>query len=281
MRIRDLTRQYIDYVNGAIDRDAYLDSFPQLFDHYFRFWSDRKRPLAELAENDVKTQAEMIRIRLPVIEERFARIGFDLSDLPLILFVGHNTSNGHAARIDDTFQVWLPVETYTSEKLIDIFVAHEIAHALHYKETQSFYFESPSERHHIGRQLLTEGTATYVTGKVWDVAESTMLWADYLPVDKCQEWLESCRERASELCQFVENNFQRSERDCGIFVAVNPEDPFFYRAGYWVGLRLAETMVRDWSLSVHGLLACDRGRFEDYALSFLKRAAADPAMFDR
>jgi hypothetical protein len=278
MQVHDLTGQFIELIRGEIDRQRYLDSHPRLFEHYFTNWSAEDLPFAELTEDDVQAKATRIKTRLPEVEAQFEKAGFDLSDLPVILFVGHNTSNGHAALFGDTYHVWLPVETYTSDLLVDIFVTHEIAHALHYRLTSGFYLQSLQERHHIGRQLLSEGVATYMTKQVRGVSDRASLWADYLSEEDCQRWLKDCREQTPALCKLLLERFDDSETNFGLFVAADPDDVFFYRAGYWVGLKIIEDIAKRRSLALRQLLSFDREQFSKEARRILDESTKNPAI---
>jgi len=175
-----------------------------------------------------------------------------------MLFVGVDTSNGHAYRQGDRFRVWLPIESYRTEKLIDVFITHEMLHALHYEASPTFYFADTREKDNLGRQLMTEGIATCLTQRLLGTDDLTALWADFLPRDRGQEWLRECEARSPELVGLLRRNFDLSSDAISMFHAADPLDIRRYRAGYYVGLRLIEELMTEKRLTAGQLLQLER-----------------------
>ncbi|MCK5124733.1 MAG: hypothetical protein KAR42_00610 [candidate division Zixibacteria bacterium] len=260
MKITDLTEFYQKYITGKISVDEYENSCPELFDYYNRFWSSTDHPYKEISPEELQTNKKQILNELPFIEQKFSQAGFDLSDLELILFIGKGTSNGHAMRLDNRFVVWLTVETYTSEMLAKIFVAHEIIHALHYTASPEFYFNTKDEQEDFGRQLITEGIATFLTQKLLDVTELEALWADYLLPEDAERWLNDCRAMENELSAYcIEQWVSNSDsNNPAFFRADNPDNLFEFRAGYYIGTRIIARLFEQNSLTPKQLLSISR-----------------------
>jgi hypothetical protein len=145
MRITDLTEDYFRHVIRQNDPVSYESAIPQLFEHYYTFWAS-PQTYSFLNVDEILRRRNLILERLPILSERFERKGLNIADIDVLLFVGHGTSNGHAFRTKERWMVWMPIETYHSVQGIDVFVSHEIAHALHYQHQPDFYFKNDREK---------------------------------------------------------------------------------------------------------------------------------------
>lgn len=270
MIITDLTEAYRIHCLGANDPRRYEAERPELFAHYHAHWGVPDRPYVSITTAELIEWRGLILDRLPELERRFAESGLDVSPLELILMVGQGTSNGHGMLTPNGAAVWLAVEAYTSRGLADVFVAHEIAHALHYLCTPAFYFHSRAEKKAPVRQLITEGLATYVTRRVLDCDWGTALWADYLEPEAMQQWLHDCQERLPELAADlirVHDDGEQTE----MFYANDPTDVLKFRAGYYLGLTVIESLITEAGVDMPRLLAWPREDFEHRAKELLQR----------
>jgi hypothetical protein len=261
MQVIDLTQHFIDCVVRNDNQLAYEGFFPALFEHYYRFWTTR-RPNFKFGEAEVIRRTKLIKERLPIIERCFANNGLPIDAMTIALFVGHAASNGHAFEHEGRFVVWIPVETYSSARAADVFIAHEIAHALHYQGEPAFYFTDHIEKGQGFRQLATEGVATLVAKVVMGIDEVEALWADYLPRDKAQAWYEQCKSREKELAGYALAHLEDSDKENSLFWYSDSEDVFQNRAGYYLGLVLAERICRKRECSLSGLLTLSRTEFQ-------------------
>ncbi|MBI2444056.1 MAG: hypothetical protein HYV42_02330 [Candidatus Magasanikbacteria bacterium] len=264
MHVVDLTDAYCATILGRGGLSGYCHSYPTLFKHYFQFWAKARYWHAVLrTPAAVRRQRVLVRSRLPMIEKKLARAGLDVSQVKLILFVGQNTSNGHAWLDRGKFAVWIPIEAYQSKLQVDVFVTHEILHGLQYARRPEFYFTTERERRMVKRQLITEGFATWASARVLGLAPGTALWADYLSPQKRKRWLLACRRREAELKLYLASNFGAvSATAARLFYANDPGDVFAYRAGYWAGFKAVERVVRHYRYGVSNLLNLPRPRFE-------------------
>lgn len=262
MRIIDLCGEWRHYVSGGRDRRVYESSYPQLFDHYYRFWSSRRPDCRWPTVSEIDERVLLVHERLALLESRFAKQNFQLDDLEIILFVGQGTTNGHSFLDKGDFKVWLPVETYATALFSDVFLAHEILHALHYTQAPSWYFSDLDERHRIGRLLITEGVATYLSEIISGVSEGESLWADVLVGEELNAWMKACSDRYVELCSKLGQQFDVSTVDSGFFCLYDFGDVCRARAGYYVGSRLVRELVEHECVDIPTLLGMSRSELE-------------------
>jgi len=271
MKISDLSCEYIEHILSSSNLQEYETSYPTLFDHYFRYWADRKKPLIKLTEGEINTRTRLINNELKSVAAKFKAFGLNIDDLNIVLFVGQGSSNGHAFLDADRFVVWLPIETYDSQLLARVFITHEIIHAFHYAGSPEFYFDNAEEMRSVSRRLITEGLATYLTLKILNVDALTALWADYLPDDKADRWFNECRIRGKEIFANLLENFSTCDPDFGLFYASDPNDILKFRAGYYAGLRLIEQIADQCKIEPTGFLTLSRDKFEQLIFDRLQR----------
>lgn len=269
MKVTDLTIKYIEHVLEADNVAAYESSYPAVFDHYFKYWADHEYPQPDLSAHEIIRKTKSITSRLDDITCWFNSRGVDLSELDIVLLVGRDTSNGHAFLDNGKFVVWLPVETYNSMASIDVFVTHEIIHALHYQKRAEFYFDNFNQFHNPMRQLITEGLATCLSAFVLDADDRTVLWADYLSNDQLDNWFNECEKRARELKSYFKQAVKHRQELPEFFRADNPDNIMQYRGGYFLGLRLAQSFIKSEKIQPLGLLDVDRAEFEKYVRRWL------------
>ncbi len=271
MKITDLVSEYARDILASDNFKAYENSYPALFNHYYRFCGNRKKPFSKLPQEELTRRSKLIRKELIFINDRIAAFGLNIDELDIILFVGKGASNGHAFRDGGRFVVWLPIETYDSQLLARIFITHEIIHALHYAGSPEFYFDSAEEMRSISRRLITEGLATYLTMKILGVDALTALWADYLPDHKADRWFDECRLREKEIYADLLANFSFSNPDVWLFYAADPDNILKYRAGYYAGLRLIQQIIDEGKIEPIDLLTISRKKFEGLIIDRLQR----------
>jgi len=261
MLVRDLTAMYSAHVLDQGLWRRYEQTYPALFRHYFRYWAKRSYRDTDLSPAQLEANATRIRERLILLLRKFSRAGLAIADLDVVLFVGKGCSNGHAFNDAGRWIVWLPVETYGGNRLIDVFVTHEIVHALHYRSSTRYYFKTAAEHRQLGRQLVTEGLATYVTTRILRCSPETALWDGYLSDRKVKTWMSGCHARIKELHDYARRHFL-STRHSELFQANEPSDILRYRGGYFLGAVLIEAIVKKYDLSVPEILGMSRTRLD-------------------
>ena len=263
MRIHDLCPEWVKWVVEKHDRVRYEATYPALFEHYYRYWSARREIVAPHTITEIEACRGLVNDRLRIVDEQFARRGFDLGDLEVVLFVGQGTTNGHAFHDHGAFVVWLPVETYTEALFTDVFLAHEIAHALHYRHGPEFYFASMRDRHSISRQFITEGVATYTSGAILDLGAADCLWGGYLSRESLGRWMSQCEDRFPEICAGIVRHYSESMENSGFFCLLNLEDVTESRAGYFAGMRVIAQIMKSQKISIEDLFRYKRHALEE------------------
>lgn len=260
MHVIDLTEHYIRHIIQQDDALRYESVFPELFQHYYTFWAQPQSYSFRDTEEIVRRR-NLLFERLPLLSKQFESKDLPITDVDILLFVGHGTSNGHAFPSRSRWVVWLPIETYHSPQAVDVFVSHEIAHALHYQQQPAFYFRDEREKNQVFRQLVTEGVATFISKEVLGVGHEEALWADYLPLDRVQQWYRACLEREREIFRIVADTLKRSDRQNRLFSFSETEDILENRAGYYAGLMLIERYAKQQYFALQDLLGISKERF--------------------
>jgi uncharacterized protein YjaZ len=207
MQSLNLTQSYLtDYIQNS-DREAYENSFPQLFKHYYEYWTRKELELVKIDKLEIEKRIDWIENLLSKLIPKLDMYNLDTSKIEIVYMIGVGTTNGHAFKHDGTFYVWLPLETYNTAELVNVFVTHEIAHAIHYNSSPSFYFDTIDERYHISRQLITEGLATYLTREFLGCSDLEALWADYLPKQQAESWWSRCQDNEQEIFKLIANKY--------------------------------------------------------------------------
>lgn len=271
MIIKDITNSYIKYILEANDLEKYEKVFPELFDHYFTFWGSRKYWHKELNEEQVIERGNLVLGRLPIIEKKLIECGFDTKRLQIVLMVGQGTTNGHAFKHGSNFVVFLPIEGYKTIEQVDVFVIHEILHALHYSAQSDFYFKKQKEKDSVLRQLITEGLATYLTKEVLNISDEKALWADHLSNDELLKWTRTCKEEKQALFEEARKLIEEKSTKSDLFYANDTNDIRKYRAGYFIGLELIKEIAKKDNLHMHDFLQIRKKQFEQMTKVILTR----------
>jgi hypothetical protein len=269
MVVRDLTTEYINCVMHQQDRISYEQSYPALFEHYYRYWCPRERVTPPLAETEIKTRTGRVLAAIGLAENHLQKVPLNTRTLRIVLFVGAHTSNGHAFHDGHDFVVWLPVETYTSDILARVFVSHEIFHALHYRSTPEFYFFDEETKNHLGRQVITEGLATFLTSAILSVSDAQALWGDYLSQEDLEWWFDECRKDVTDLSTYCRLHFDACDPKCNLFRIADGCDVRKCRGGYYLGLIVIRKVATKFGLNARALLEMKRHKFEQLVIDEL------------
>ncbi len=267
MKTIDLTVETHSAMQDGLKQ--YEGIHPDLFSHYFKYWANRKSFSDNIiSRTDLEICRKLVINNLQSVLKSIEDYGLSADNITLILFTGQSTSNGHAFKHEDRMIVWIPVETYQTALQARVFLTHEIVHGIHYSLSPGFLFSNESERIHTGRQIITEGIATYFTKQILRIHESEALWADYLCEQKVNEWIADCRRRLAELKTYCRKSFSESDGNSGLFHAGDPSDIFRYRAGYLVGMEFVKWLTDNQNTEKE-ILQSPRSDLEQSALVFL------------
>lgn len=269
MNVTDLTENFIEDVLHRSNVAAYEARTPALFKHYLTYWAPRSAAYSRLIPREIRKRSRLIKSKLEMIS-RCLR-GKDIFNFPdIFLFVGKGTSNGHAMRMHNKYSVWLPVEKYSTSKQVEIFVTHEILHAVHYKHQPDLYFLNKKEKENTTRLLITEGVATYLSACVMKVKPQEALWADYLSKDLAEAWLTKCEKNSDRLWALSKKALTGSNISSQMFYANDSHDVLKFRAGYWIGYQVVKAVVERYELDEKKLLALSSQDFKIKALTIIK-----------
>jgi len=272
MEIINLVPKYIDFLHGKQSRDEYIADFPELFEHYFAFWGHKDAPFVE-NKSTIHTGASLVLDNIAHIENIFSASGISLDALRLVLFVGQNVSNGHSAYLNDKWVVWIPIELYNSKLQVDVFLTHELIHGVHYQKHPELYFATQDEKRNLGRQIVSEGVATYATMRLINVDQQTALWADFLADTEYATWCEQYNARKTELVKFAITHWNDDAKE--LFQANDKRDILRFRGGYGLGLETVGAIAKD--ISLPALLDMDTQELHQKSLAYLKKAEPDEA----
>lgn len=251
MTIRDLTSNYSEFANGASTLSDYLGAYPIFFEHFLKYWGREKSDFMKITNKQLEENLNRVLKSLGVANEHLTQSGLSSSELEVVLFVGQNTTNGHASLLYNRPMVYIALECYSSDIYSRVFCMHELIHGLHYQENPSISFNSIQEKSKISRLLLTEGIATFLTKSILEVSENDALWADYLNPSQLENWNKSFDENFGSILNSCLKHFNSSDPIIAsqLFEVSDVEDARTSRAGYKVGTLAIESIVKDKNLS--------------------------------
>lgn len=180
---------------------------------------------------------------------------------------GCATSNGHALLLEGNPTAWISASNYPTSETIRVFATHEIIHALHYAYTPAYYFQTQSEKNLVGRQLVTEGLATYLTQQLLHISPAEALWSDYLSLAERDQIMTRYFAHQTESIRKILHDRDRS--DTAYFYSSNKQDVDTYRSGYYIGLLAIETVAREQHLKILDLLSTPRVDLDRWVYDFL------------
>lgn len=260
MIIEDLTSQYLEYSNSK-NLEEYEKCNSELFEHYFEYWGDRKSFAPALEYSEIDDRKKLITDELYAINTNFESVGLNLGKLKIVLFVGQNYTNGHSTKIAGEYVVFLPVEGYETRTQVQVFVPHEIVHAIHYERNPDFYFSNKKEKETLSRLLISEGLATYAAKDIMGSSLEDVLWADYRKRDEVEDWLNRFSKNEQDIVKFSLDHWNDNDNSL-MFYTADQSKVGKDREGYYLGFKAIEKLVGEEKYSINDLLSLDRLNFE-------------------
>ena len=257
MRLIDLTKKYT-LVNQNRDLvinnvNEYIKEIPSIIEQLNTIWDDRDLQRVLSSElYDAKKIEEMREYCFEVYNSLTKKIQKKYPFLPIpdgFLVLGTSTSSGHAVRMgNDVYVFWMALEVYQSRKQIEIFLTHELFHAIHYKLNNSLYPETREFYYSTGRALLTEGLATYMTKETLSISDGDALWADFFDEAWVNKWIAYCKEHQNEHMTTAVNNYEKVFSG-GVWFVSDGTDTFeTNRIGYYIGLEIVKKLTKKYSI---------------------------------
>jgi uncharacterized protein YjaZ len=192
----------------------------------------------------------------------------DTSNILCAIMDKCSTSNGHAFLWKEKAVVWFSASNYPTPKTIEVFATHEVIHAIHYLSNPDFCFNSAKEKNHVGRQLVTEGVATYITQQLLQLTDSEALWADYLVASDLEVLMKEYDAGKNTTASRILTAWDADDQ--AFFTALNRENIDEYRSGYFIGRLIVEKIMKEQGFTIQELLMLPRPTFEEQAKEILR-----------
>lgn len=263
IEVTDTFEAYYRFISGEILPSEYIDSDNIFFEHYFRFWSSVNSSIEKMSAEEFDLKMSLAASSIKNAEERLISAGINCVS-SILLTAACGTANGHAMKYGGGFTAWAAIECFGSKLQFDVFITHEIIHALNYRKAPELYFTDHNEKNNMLRQIITEGIASYVTMKLLDLDRATALWADYLNHEELSDWMNKCRNAEDELLSTVRSCIKDEDKQSGdLFSFTNSGNIMLNRGGYYAGLMVTE-MAADFSgLSPADIISLNKADFTE------------------
>lgn len=237
------------------------DEAKQLGEHCQEIWN---------CSVNAATDSDFLRFQkwLTELDEILVKAGVEAT-VDIAIVDGCQSSNGHALLLNGQPTAWVSVSNYPSDETIKVFGTHEVIHALHYGYVSEYHFESKSEKDHVGRQLATEGLATFVTEKLLNLSESEALWSDYLTPNDLKLLMDEYRKHQSESATNILRDWDKT--DSLYFYANDRSDVDKYRSGYFIGRSVIARIAEQDEIGIYELLTMPRSVLDAKAKDVLKK----------
>jgi hypothetical protein len=252
----------IDLTSPNSDREPYRP----FFEHYEKCWGGS---FAMRSEREIRRGRELVLRSLTESEHTFGAAGFSTQEISALLFAGSGVANGHAFCDGHNSIAWYDVADYQTELTSQVFVLHELIHAIHYHKNPAFAFSSQREKEAIWRQLITEGIATHASKVLLQISDGEALWGDFLSPQQLQEWMLACEVNEVHLRGILKSQFESSDTTIDLFYAHDASSSTGYRQGYYIGLKVLEDILKRERLSLQELFEIPVQEFKKIVLEIL------------
>lgn len=192
----------------------------------------------------------------------------DSSPTTLMLLPDVAAMNGHAFLHDGHGVAFYLLKRNSSAFYHEVFALHEILHAVHYRESSEFAFDTRAWKKNTGRQFISEGISTVLCALVLKCGLDIALWADVLSKEERNAWMMSCEHSKGQLCKLVHDNFDDSA-PLGLFEYETNQSPLSNRGGYWLGAMFIQELIRN-GFTPEDLLVAKYSRLRELALHWLE-----------
>ncbi len=198
-----LTEKY-DLIDSAIMKEYYnLSRFlnhsniedHEISDHIVNKINTLSNEKIELINEAASLLKETLKVVIPSLENTFS----DTQHLEIIMIVGEGYIDGHGVIVSNKPYVIIDLGTIAEslhEYDLEVFLIHEIIHALHYNVCPSMYFRNYSGlADDYIKRLVSEGIATYATGRLHSKESGFEYWLGHFTVKETNEWIDLCERR--------------------------------------------------------------------------------------
>jgi hypothetical protein len=246
--------------------NEYEAAHRDVFDVYYRSYSDPRRRIDAVA--DVGRISPLVRERearaealARQAEQEFRARGL-LEEIDVVLMVGNRTANGWVEEFHGRQSLFVALELLGGPPYDGVLVSHEALHLAHMHHGAANWPED------VGTHLIQEGVATAASRELHPgLSDSGYLWTD----DQHGPWVRECREAERGLTALVLDELTtpaEAPHVKGLFAPDCRASSLPSRSGYWLGDRLAQHWLSQYSL--RDVLRWDYGEATDRASNDLR-----------
>jgi hypothetical protein len=238
--------ELLEVPEGEPRREAWTRQYeaahPDVFAKYYGNWGSRDR--RSHAADRVSRIAPIIRERetrarglVDAVARDFVGLGLlSRSDLPVVLLVGGNTSNGWVTDFRDEATLFLALEFVGDAPFDDMLVVHESVHVAH-AQRSTLQWPGP-----VATSLFAEGLAVALSRQLRPgLPESAYLWFD----DEHESWVRECQAQERDIRHHISDNLDSTdEKLLKRFFGAPDDSPVPARCGYWLGDMIATDLLK-------------------------------------
>ena len=242
------------YKDQLSDADGFVTEFIQAYEEFFS--KDARARISKTLQGIDKAELEkaalLVENQLQSLYKEFSQALPEL-DLPdSVLFIGDAVTDGHGIKVNDRWYLFIDLNTVVNQQRhmgnMKWFLAHELAHAIHYSVASEFFrSEYASAEDHILKYMMAEGIATWVSMKICDIPENRAFWGDFLDDEQISQWKQHAAENKTlvgqQIKKAVKEDHNHSEINRRLFYVLNMENLEQKRTGYLYGFEIIDRIA--------------------------------------
>ena len=248
------------YKNQLADSSGLTTEFLKAYEQHFSTDAQQKIPaiITEIDTAELEQAAFLIARQLQSLYKDFSQALPQLTLPDSILFIGDAATDGHGIRVNDNWYLFIDLNTVVTQQRhkgnMKWFLAHELAHAVHYSINDEFYrAKYTSAEDQVLKYMMAEGIATWVSMKICAIPENRAFWGDFLDDAQISAWRQYAVDNkasvAQKLQQVVAKDLNHAELNRLLFYVLNLENLEQKRTGYLYGFEIisnfaCETMLQ-------------------------------------
>ncbi|MBU3093092.1 hypothetical protein KPL35_13540 [Clostridium sp. CF011] len=172
------------------------------------------------------------------------------NDIGLIIFIGDGKIDGHSIILNNSSYVFVDIKAIISRSNknydLDVFLSHEIIHAVHYDLNKEFYLKNyNSTEDKYLKTLIVEGVATYISMFIFGISENLGYWFGFLENDEVNEWVYNCKKMKTTIGINLKGLIADKKFDKNIYdklFCIKSKKITFYRIGYYYGCEIIKNI---------------------------------------
>ncbi len=171
----------------------------------------------------------------------------------IILLIGEGNIDGHGRLVDG--EPYVVIDLLTLASSIDIydletFLIHETVHAIHYYLNPQMYFSNyRSIEDQYFKRLVTEGLATFVSGKF--VKDEMEYWLGFFNPSQTNNWKNNCEVQLDDISKKLSTAISNDKVDedlyYELFSVTDPDQLESSRLAYYYGSEICSKNIREQS----------------------------------